>query len=80
MLNIRVAPLESVVAFNEEEKRLIGNDYVDILGMFSDPGGKVPVMTPDGRFITYDTNHLTSAGAKYLGTMLFDRYRFLVGD
>jgi peptidoglycan/LPS O-acetylase OafA/YrhL len=76
--DIRVAPLNTVTAFNEAERALIGDDYIDIMGIMSDHAGKVPIFTPDERFITYDTNHLTKAGAQYIGSRIFRRYSFLV--
>jgi peptidoglycan/LPS O-acetylase OafA/YrhL len=80
LAEIRVAPLDTVVIFNESAKALIGGDYVDILSLVSDRAGKVPVFTPDEMFITYDTNHLTKAGARYVGAKIFDRFGFLVGN
>ena len=78
MADIRVAPIGTVAKFNESAKALIGDDYVDVLGLLSDQAGKVPVFTPDGKFITYDGNHLTKAGARYIGATIFCRYGFLV--
>jgi peptidoglycan/LPS O-acetylase OafA/YrhL len=76
--DIRIAPLSTVTAFNEAERALIGDDYIDIMGTISDDAGKVPIFTPDKRFITYDSNHLTKAGARYIGSKIFRRYDFLV--
>jgi peptidoglycan/LPS O-acetylase OafA/YrhL len=78
LAEIRIAPIGTVANFNESEKALIGDDYVDVLGLVSDQAGKVPVFTPDGKFITYDANHLTKAGARYIGAKIFYKYGFLV--
>jgi peptidoglycan/LPS O-acetylase OafA/YrhL len=78
--DIRVAPLLGVTTFNQSAKALFGRDYVDVLSLISDQAGNVPVFTPDGKFITYDANHLTKAGAQYVGTKIFGRYGFLVGE
>jgi hypothetical protein len=75
--HIRVTPLTSIVGFNNSVRPAIGADFVDILATVTDADGKVPLFTPDGRFITYDTNHLTRAGAVFLGSRLFARYAFL---
>jgi hypothetical protein len=79
LTDIRVAPIEPVVIFNESARNLIGVDYLDILGLMSDQLGRVPIFTPEGQFITYDNNHLTRAGAMYIGSKLFARYEALVG-
>jgi peptidoglycan/LPS O-acetylase OafA/YrhL len=76
--DIRVAPLSTVTAFNAAERALIGDDYIDIMSTISDDAGKVPIFTPDKKFITYDSNHLTKAGAQYIGSRIFGRYSFLV--
>jgi peptidoglycan/LPS O-acetylase OafA/YrhL len=78
LADIRVAPVDTVAIFNESAKALIRDDYVDVLGLVSDQEGKVPVFTPDGKFITYDANHLTQAGARYIGAKIFSRYGYLV--
>lgn len=75
---IRVQPLQSVVAFDGSARAVFDKDYIDVLDLFADTAGAVPVFTPDERFITYDTNHLTSAGARYVGEKLFARYGFLI--
>ena len=76
--DIRVAPFSTVTAFNAAERVLIGDDYIDIMDTISDDAGKVPIFTPDKKFITYDSNHLTKAGARYIGSKIFRRYDFLV--
>jgi hypothetical protein len=76
--DIRVAPLGTVTAFNAAERALIGDDYIDIMDTISDYAGKVPIFTPDKKFITYDSNHLTKAGARYIGSRIFRKYNFLV--
>lgn len=76
--DIRVKPLDSVVAFDQSAKAILDKNYLDILDLVADKTGAVPVFTPDERFITYDTNHLTRAGARYVGEKLFARYGFLV--
>jgi peptidoglycan/LPS O-acetylase OafA/YrhL len=76
--DIRVAPTSTVTAFNAAARELIGDDYIDIMGTISDYAGKVPIFTPDRKFITYDSDHLTKAGAQYIGSTIFRKYNFLV--
>lgn len=33
----------------------------------------MPIFTSSGEFITYDKNHLTPAGARFLGDVLFSK-------
>jgi peptidoglycan/LPS O-acetylase OafA/YrhL len=68
----RARPLDSELKYNADAKRVIpASIYVDIFGMISDPQGRVPVFTPDHRFISQDRRHLTQAGAKYIGGIVF---------
>ncbi len=45
--------------------------YVDILAMLSDAEGRVPVFTPDRKLISQDNRHVTRAGARYVGSIIF---------
>ncbi len=45
--------------------------YVDMLGMLSDAEGRVAVFTPDRKFISQDNRHVTRAGARYVGSIIF---------
>lgn len=69
-IEFKVKPLDSVVNFNQLAVNSIPN-YIDLMGILSD-NGKVKIFTPSGFFITYDTNHLTKAGAVFLGKKLLE--------
>ncbi|MBK8805096.1 MAG: acyltransferase [Bacteroidales bacterium] len=56
---------------NDSIKFIWKDKYIDIVDKISDSLGKVPVFTPDCKFISQDCRHLTEAGAKYFAT-LFD--------
>lgn len=73
----RVYPLESVIRFNKAAQALIGPDFLDLMEAVMDREGRVPIFTSGGRFITYDTNHLTRDGAAFVGARLFARFDFL---
>lgn len=45
--------------------------YVSILGLIGDKQGRVPIFTPDHKFISQDRKHLTKAGAAYIGNIVF---------
>ncbi len=66
----RVRMEEQYYKMNEELKKGWGNHYLDIIGVFMDAKGEVPVFTPDCRFISQDCRHFTSDGAKYFGTLI----------
>ena len=45
--------------------------FVDLLGLLMDDRHRVAVFTPDHQFISPDHEHLTRAGAAYVGGILF---------
>jgi peptidoglycan/LPS O-acetylase OafA/YrhL len=47
-----------------------GKNYINLLSLFMDKQGKIPVFTPDCKFISQDCTHLTKAGAMYLASIL----------
>lgn len=50
---------------------LPSTNFVDLLDMIMDEDLRVPVFTDDGKLISQDTTHLTKAGARYMGKVLF---------
>ncbi|MDZ5456519.1 acyltransferase family protein [Azohydromonas lata] len=75
---IKTQPLEGVIRSEQAMRGLFGSKYLSIMDLVMDPNGLVPVFTDSGRFITYDTNHLTQAGAQFIGQRLFARHGFLL--
>lgn len=64
--------VKEYVASNEIGRKLASPDeYVDILTFISPRYGYVPVFTPDRKFISQDREHLTPAGARYIGELIF---------
>ena len=49
--------------------------YVDLLGLTLQSDNTVPIFTPDGHFITYDSHHLTPSGVCYYSQLLFDGHQ-----
>lgn len=71
-LTWHVKPTDEAIAANEAAKRALpAGSYVDVIGMIGDAAGKVPVFTPDDKFISQDREHLTQPGARWLGPILF---------
>lgn len=71
-LTWHVRPTGEAIEANEAARKMLpANSYVDVLAMLGDAQGKVPVFTPDEKFISQDREHLTQPGARYLGTILF---------
>lgn len=66
----RVKVNTSTLKANKIEKEIFGEHYIDILELLIDEESKVPVFTPTGDFISFDTEHLTKKGAEYLGNLL----------
>lgn len=50
-----------------------GKFYIDVLKLLMDKESKVPVFTPDGDFISFDTQHTTKKGAEFLGNLLLGK-------
>lgn len=50
---------------NERFREMWGDRFIDLIGPVADKERRVPVFTPDGKFISQDTNHLTPAGARF---------------
>ncbi|MBC5764320.1 acyltransferase family protein [Ramlibacter albus] len=69
----RARVLQDVRLYNEQVARELPPDvFVDVLGMLQDGNGRVPVFTPDGKFISQDGSHLTRPGAAFVGKVIFE--------
>lgn len=68
----RAMPAQNVIDDDNISAAALSPDmYVSILGMISDKKGRVPIFTPDHKFISQDKKHLTKAGAAYIGAIVF---------
>ena len=61
----KVSALPSVIYFDKKAKNEIKN-YFSLLNFF-ERGKSMPIFDDKGSFLTYDSNHLTPAGAAYIG-------------
>ena len=69
----RVRVLPEVIESNERARELVPAEcFVDVLGRIADAEGRVPLMTPAGELISEDGAHLTRAGARYVGSIVFE--------
>lgn len=59
----RVTVLKTYASLNDSYKKEWGSRYLDLMGKVIDTEGKVPVFTPDCKFISQDCKHFTRAGA-----------------
>lgn len=69
----------AVNEINEKLKSEWGDRFVDLISLVSDKDKKVLVYTPDGKFISHDTLHLTKDGAVYFATKLKVRLDMIFG-
>ncbi len=69
---LRVPPRPRELDADAEVRAVIPvADYIDLFVLLGDTKGRMPVFTPDRRFITQDGRHLTPGGAKWLGEVVF---------
>jgi hypothetical protein len=70
--SVHVKPIDEAVEANAAARQALPPaNYLDMLALLGDAQGRVPVFTPDQKFISQDSRHLTPAGARYLGPILF---------
>jgi peptidoglycan/LPS O-acetylase OafA/YrhL len=64
----RAKVMDDVIANNKAAAGAIyRSDYVDILGMLgAGQDNRVPIFTPDKKFISHDRRHFTQAGARFV--------------
>ena len=51
-------------------KHLLGEQYLDLIGMVIDEEKTMPVFTPDHHFISQDCRHFSKGGAIYFGQLI----------
>lgn len=68
--SLRTSMVKGTLDMNESLKKEWGNKYIDLIASVIDKDGKVPVFTPDCKFISQDCNHFTQAGAQYFAQKL----------
>ena len=66
----RTAIDEKFLQRNRRLKQEWGTKYIDLISMVLDKNGEMPVFTPQHKFISEDTHHLTINGAAYFAQLL----------
>ncbi|RAJ85826.1 peptidoglycan/LPS O-acetylase OafA/YrhL [Chitinophaga dinghuensis] len=66
----RINVADDINQENIKFKQEWGNKFIDLLGLATDSTGKIPVFTPNCKFISQDCAHLTKEGAKYFAQLL----------
>lgn len=69
-LTYRTKMKDGVNEINEKLKLEWSDKFVDLISLVSDNDKKVLVYTPDGKFLSHDTLHLTKYGAVYFANKL----------
>jgi hypothetical protein len=73
----RVHPLAELEAENRAAAAAIpAPNYLNVLSLLDDGTATVPVFTPERKFISQDRRHLTRAGARYVGSIVFAQPQF----
>lgn len=73
-LDYKVKINHSNILANEVQAAVLGNKYIDLLELTRD-GNKTRLFTDDQKFISFDTDHITKHGAKYIGNLLLQDER-----
>jgi len=71
---LRTKMRENYLEKNTSLKKEWGNRYIDLISLVSNKEGEVLVFTPNCKFISIDTEHLTEFGAKYFAEKLNDKF------
>lgn len=70
---------KGVLQNNELLKAEWGDRYIDLIALIIDSNNKVLVFTPDCKFISHDTLHLTQFGAIFFAQLLESRMKNILG-
>lgn len=69
---------DSFLKLNNNLKANWGSNYIDLIGLIIDKNNKVPVFTPDCKFISQDCTHFTEFGAKYFSILLESQLKVIL--
>lgn len=74
----RTSLQSGTASINDQARKIWSDHYLDLLARLTDTNGMVPVFTPECRFISQDTRHLTRAGAQYFAQLFEAEIRALL--
>ena len=73
----RIQLPEVVIDWNNHLRETYGDRFLDLIALTSPDGQSVPYFTEDGKYISWDSLHLTRAGAAYFaGLIEWNRYLY----
>jgi peptidoglycan/LPS O-acetylase OafA/YrhL len=72
---LTVAPKDGVLETHKKMKILWKNRYIDLLQYVITVDNRIKVFTPEKKFISHDTIHLTREGAEFFGNKLHDNLK-----
>ncbi|WDE96669.1 acyltransferase [Lentisphaera profundi] len=70
LIDYKVKISSTVLAANTIDKKIWGSHHIDLMAILSSDHIHVPIFTPEGKLISFDTEHLTQDGAIHLGQLL----------
>lgn len=68
----------TVFESNQRMKEIWEERFLDLMGPVTDKNGRVLVFTPEGKFISPDTAHLTKEGAKFYADLLKNKLKRII--
>ena len=75
----RTRMVEADAGKNANMRQAWGARFLDYVPKVMDAEGRVPVFTPEGKFISQDCRHLTQAGARYFAELFQPELKTLLG-
>jgi peptidoglycan/LPS O-acetylase OafA/YrhL len=74
----RTPMIKGTLDLNNSLKTQWENNFIDLIGYVIDENNKMPVFTPDHRFISQDCSHLVQAGAQYYSVLIENDENFIL--
>ncbi len=69
-----------IINRNNNLKKIWKYQYIDLIGKLADNDNKVPVFTPDEKFISGDCRHFTRSGAKFFSILFHKEFSVLFSN
>ncbi len=73
---VRIDMQEGYYELNNALSVKLGDEYINLVNLIKDTNNKIPVFTNDCKLISQDCEHLTKAGAQYMGSLLLNDLSF----
>ncbi len=69
-----------IINRNNNLKKIWKDQYIDLIGKLADNDNKVPVFTPDKKFISGDCRHFTRSGATFFSILFHKEFSVLFNN